>query len=212
MKIIDLTQLIHPLMPIFPETDPPKFESANTLEKNGFIEKRITMFSHTGTHMDAPYHMLPNGLPLDKFPVQQFIGHAAVLDLTTINTCTISLDYIKQFYDQIVSAEYLLINTGWSRFWDNEKYFNNFPVLSVAAASWLAEFNLKGIGIDTISFDDINDYKFSVHHIFLTKGMVLIENLTNLAAIPDQPFIFSCLPLKINNADGSPVRAVALVL
>ncbi len=212
MQIIDLTQLIHPQMPVFPATDQPKFELANTLEENGFVEQKITMFSHTGTHIDAPYHMLSAGLTLDQIPPQHFIGPAVVLDFTTIDSRTIELEHIKQFQDQIVSSEYLLINTGWNQYWQKPKYFGDFPELSVSAANWLAGFNLKGIGIDTISFDNMNDPKFPIHHIFLNKGIVLIENLTNLASIPNQPFIFSCLPLKISNADGSPVRAIAMIL
>jgi arylformamidase len=86
-----------------------------------------------------------------------------------------------------------------------------FPVLDQQAADYLVEYNLKGIGADTISFDPLNDHELRVHKIFLSHGIVLIENLTNLENLPNSPFIFSCLPLRIKDGDGSPVRAVGIV-
>lgn len=87
-----------------------------------------------------------------------------------------------------------------------------FPVLSKVACSWLINFELKGVGLDVISIDPVDDTLDLINHrIVLGKGMVIIENLTNLDLIGDELFTFSCLPLKIENADGSPVRAIAIL-
>jgi kynurenine formamidase len=82
IKIIDLTNYIYPDMPVFPGTEPPTFVQANTLEKDGFAEASITMSSHTGTHIDAPAHMLPHGTTLDDFPIENFMGKAVLLDFS----------------------------------------------------------------------------------------------------------------------------------
>ncbi len=104
-----------------------------------------------------------------------------------------------------------LLHTGWSQFWGTEDYFGNFPVLHPDAATYLSAFNLKGIGSDTISFDPVDSVELPVHHILLSAGIILIENLVNLNKLPQHDFTFSCFPLNIKNGDGSPVRAVGIV-
>ena len=84
MRIIDLTQLISPDMPVYPGTEPPRLDPANTYEANGFRETLLTLFSHTGTHMDAPAHLFPGRTTLDAFPASQFVGKALVLDCTDL--------------------------------------------------------------------------------------------------------------------------------
>ena len=108
-------------------------------------------------------------------------------------------------------AYFLLIHTGWSQYWGSEEYFRKFPVLNVDAARYLTSFPLKGIGSDTISFDPVDSGDLPVHHILLSKGLILIENLVNLKSLPKHNFAFSCFPLKIRNGDGSPVRAVGII-
>ena len=80
MKMLDLTHCITPEMPVYPGTEPPRLTAACTMEKDGFRETLLEMYSHTGTHMDAPAHMLPNGRTLDDFPAETFAGRGFVLD------------------------------------------------------------------------------------------------------------------------------------
>ena len=84
MKVIDLTHTIKEGMPVFPGTEPPKLDPASTFEKDGFRETLLTMYSHTGTHMDAPAHIFQDGTTLDKIDVINFIGKAALIDCTSI--------------------------------------------------------------------------------------------------------------------------------
>jgi len=104
-----------------------------------------------------------------------------------------------------------LIHTGWSLYWGTEKYFSNYPVLSLKAADWLSRFELKGFGLDTISADEADSQDFSVHKALLRNDTIIIENLTNLEKLPCSQFVFSCFPLNFEDADGSPVRAVAII-
>jgi arylformamidase len=209
MKVTDLTHTIHAGMPVFPGTEPPTILRANTLEKDGFAEVKISMYSHTGTHMDAPAHMLENAATLDQFPAEKFIGKAMIIDVTGA-PAFIGMERLAQHSEQIQQVEFVLFQTGWSRLWGQENYFKGFPALTPEAAAWLVHFNLKGIGMDAISLDVIDSTTFEVHKILLGKNLVLIENLTNLDAVESPIFLFSALPMKFEYADGAPLRAVAI--
>ena len=210
MKIIDLTHPIEPGMPVFPGTEPPEILTACTVEEHGFLEKKITMYSHTGTHIDAPAHMLENGPTLDQFPGETFIGKACIYRHTS-RTQRISVDHLRDFVVQLQTADYLLIGTGWDRYWGQREYFHEFPVLTEETAKWLLNFQLKGIGLDVISADSIDSKDYSVHRVLLSHNMVIVENLTNIMLLPDSGCTFQCFPLNLKNADGSPVRAVAII-
>ena len=168
--------------------------------------------THTGTHLDCGYHLLSDGLNTITTPVNQFYGKAMVADCRNIPAGgLISKELLQQMEKDIKNSDFLLIHTGWSHYWGNEEYFRKFPVLHQDAATYLSAFNLKGIGSDTISFDQIDSVELPVHHILLSKGIILIENLVNLESLPKHSFTFSCFPLKIRDGDGSPVRAVGIV-
>ncbi len=210
MKIIDLTHSIHPSMPVFPGTEPPVFQEANTLEKDGFAETKITFYSHTGTHMDAPAHMVEGGLFLDQYPIDHFIGEALIMDFTDSDSDEIDIEKLMLYEEKISKVDFIILKTGWSKYWGKGEYFDKFPALSENAAQWLSNFKLKGIGIDAISIDSMESTAFRVHHTFFERNMVIIENIANLDAIENETFIFSCMPLKTQKADGSPIRAIAI--
>lgn len=210
MKVTDLTHVIDSDMPVFPGTEQPIFKKANTLEKDGFRETKITMYSHTGTHIDAPAHMLSNGRSLDNFEMEQFIGQATILDFSNEKIELIDVGSLKPYEEKIKNVEFLIIKTGWSKYWGDEKYYKDFPSLSEESAKWLAEFNLKGIGIDAISIDDIKSTTYAIHKILMPKDIIIIENLSNLDSISQEYFILCIVPLKTKNADGSPVRAISI--
>lgn len=211
MKIIDLTHLIEEQMPVFPGTEQPTLDPACTMAQNGFREKKLTMYSHTGTHMDAPAHMLLEGKTLDDFAAEHFIGPACVIDARQIKG-EISKNLLEAYQEQLKASDFVLLWTGWSEKWGKETYFEDFPALSVEAARYLSEFDLKGFGVDTISVDLMTAKQFQIHEILLSKDMVLIENLCHLDQLIHQDFHLSVLPIKLSDADGSPVRAVAMLL
>lgn len=199
-------------MPAFPGFDAPKIERAFKIQKNGFAESRLTMFSHAGTHMDAPAHMMEDGKTLDAYDPESFVGKAVVLDFSGypmgVGEWCIELDMLKVHEDLIRRAEFVLIYTGWSRIWRLEEYFSGFPALSTAAARWLAELPLKGVGVDTISIDLMSSKDYPVHRVLMEKDILIIENLTNLEGLSERLLSLTALPLKFEDADGAPVRAV----
>jgi len=209
-KLIDLTHPIFEGMPVYPGTEPLLLKTECTLEEIGFLEKKITLFSHTGTHMDAPAHLIKDAKTLDEFPVDHFYGKAVLLDYTGITGSYIKLNDLGPYEEAIRDVDFILIYTGWSKYWGRNKYFANYPVLTFDAADWLSEFSLKGIGLDTISADTIDTVEYEVHKSFLGNNTVIIENLTNFNLLPSNQFIFSCFPMSFKDADGSPVRAVGI--
>ena len=211
MTIIDLSHSISENMPVYPGTEPPVIRIGCSISEDGFLEREISMFSHTGTHMDAPAHLLEEGATLDRFPVAQFFGKAFILRCDDGQGPEIKLQQLLAHEKSLKQVDFLLLQTGWSHYWGEGKYFSGYPVLSQEAAEFLGDLPLKGIGVDTISVDGIDSVLFPVHMALLKKNIVLIENLTNLQAVPGAFCTFACFPLKFVSADGSPVRAVAVL-
>jgi arylformamidase len=211
MRVVDLSHPITADMPVYPGDPRPSLDVASTLDGAGYVTRRISIGSHTGTHMDAPAHMIVGGRALDAYPVGHFIGSAVVLDVTAYAGSVIEPAALLPRQAEISGSDFLLLNTGWHRHWGDDRYFVDYPVLSVDAALWLAGLGFRGIGVDTASVDGGDATEYAVHHAFLSRDMIIVENLTNLAALPGTGFTFAAFPLRIDRADGSPVRAVALL-
>ena len=211
MKVVDLTHVIEANMPVYPGTEPPTFEPANTYEKDGFKETRISMFTHTGTHMDPPAHLYADRTTLDAFPADQFIGKALVIDCTSLKEGeAITMDHLKPYGDKVEKAVFLLFYLGWDKRWGTASYFGDYPCLDDSVMAYILAGNYKGIGFDVIGLDPISDENLTRHkRLFLEKDIINIENLCNLGLCGDELFWFSCFPLKLANCDGSPIRAVA---
>lgn len=211
MQVVDLSQPLVEGMPVFPGTPEPEFHKPLLIEKDGFAETLLKLGSHTGTHVDAPAHLIAGGLFLSDFPISAFIGPGLVLDLRGLPPGPVEPDLLEKKAAAIARVEFLLLLTSWSELWGRPDYFRDYPVLSPASARWLTGFNLKGVGVDAISVDAHDAGEYQVHLSLLHAGILIVENLTNLALLTDREFIFSCLPLPLPEADGCPVRAAALL-
>lgn len=211
MKAIDLTHIITEDMPVYPGTEPPKLTPANSYEKDGFRETLLSLYTHTGTHIDPPAHIFPDGRTLDEFPPEQFIGKALVIDCRGIKAGgAITLSHIERYGEKAGKADFLLFNLGWDRLWGTEAYFGDYPCLDDAALGLIISGGYKGIGLDVIGLDPISDVNLTRHRrLFSSCDIINIENLCNLDKCGDGLFNFACLPLKLRDCDGSPARAVA---
>lgn len=210
MHVMDLTQTIGDTMPVYPGTEQPKLTQTNTIEKDGFKETLLRMYSHTGTHMDAPAHIFPGAPTLDALPAEKFTGKACVVDCSDAGEGgRITMRRIQNVRAAADEAEFLLFYTGWSRLWNDGRYFGAYPAFDADVMRYCAA-GKKGIGVDTISIDPIDSFELPMHRIVLGAGLVIVENLTNLEGLIGRAFRFAALPLKYENADGAPVRAVAL--
>lgn len=209
MRILDLTHTISPDMPVYPGTEPPLLTEACTMERDGYRETLLHLYSHTGTHMDAPAHMLPHGDTLDVFPPERFVGCAYVLDCR--GETAIDLPLLLRHEPQLRQAEFLLFCTGWDRFWGKPRYYEDFPCLTPDAAAFVASLPLKGVGEDSISLDPCDSTAFPNHMTLLGAGLLNTENLTGLDRLLGQDFTFLTMPLKYEHADGACCRAMALL-
>ena len=207
MKLYDLSHLLNNETPVFPGMGKPRFQPAATIEKDGYRETRFEMDSHTGTHMDAPAHMLQNGKTLDQLPVDTFSGKALIIPVP-VNTERVEKEFLLPFEKQLGEVDFVLFKTGWSKFWGTPRYFDNFPTLTRETTKWLLNFSLKGIGFDVISADPMDSTSYPNHFTILGKGLVIIENLNFPNELTETEGEFFCFPLFYENADGSPVRAV----
>lgn len=212
MQLVDLTHTISEDMQVYPGTEPPVLKKASTIEKEGFKETLIKFYSHTGTHMDSPAHILPNKKSLDKFSIECFYGRGFLVDCTDIESGgEITVEHISSLGEDIEKYDYILFYTGWQKKWGFEEYFYDFPTISQNLAKKLSKANIKGIGVDTISIDPITSSKLEKHHIVLSSEKVIIENLNNLDKLLGKEFSIYAFPLKYKDADGSPIRAVAMI-
>lgn len=211
MKAIDLTYTIKEEMTVFPGTEMPKLINTSNYEKDGFRETSISIYSHVGTHMDPPAHIYPDRTTLDEFPASQFVGKGLVIDCRDLNEGEdITIDCILKYGEKAEKVDFLLFNTGWDKYWGTDKYFGDYPCVNDDVLDYVLNGNYKGIGFDTIGIDPVSDENLSRHKkLFKDKDIVNIENLKNLELCGEEIFKFSCCPLKIENSDGAPVRAIA---
>ena len=212
MTVLDLTHTISEDMPVYPGGLSPHLAEGASFEADGFRETLLSLPSHTGTHIDAPAHLLKDGKTLDRFPPEQFFGSALVIDCTRQAPGTsIALscrDGVRQLAD---AADFLLFYTGWNKKWGTVDYFSGFPCFSTALSKYLAVSGKKGVGIDAISVDPVGS-KLDNHLALLSAGsLVILENLCGLERLGRAPFTLVAAPLKFENADGAPARVFALL-
>ncbi|MEI3244142.1 MAG: cyclase family protein [Holdemanella sp.] len=151
--------------------------------------------------MDPPAHIFANRKTLDQFSPEQFIGKALVVDCRDLKEGqAITIDKIN--IDKAKLADFLFFNLGWDKHFKDETYFNDFPYNSKG--------NFKGIGFDVMGLDPLRDNNLNRHKaLFKNTDIVNIENLTNLDQCGNDLFWSSCFPLKIENCEGFPIRAIA---
>lgn len=211
MHCIDLSQPLDGTASLYPGMPLPERELIAALDRNGFVESRLSFSSHTATHMDFPAHMMAEGKNLTDYDIGDFIGRGLVLDVSSFAGGTIAKEWLLPSEAAIRQAAFVLFYSGWSGFWGTADYLHAYPVLSVEAAAWLARLPVRGIGVDMISVDDADATSFPVHMALLEAGKVIIENLNSLFSVLDCSFTFCSFPIKLGNIEAAPVRAVALL-
>lgn len=213
MKVIDLTHTLKESMPLYPGTDRPRLKSVSTYEKNHYRETEICIFSHVGTHIDPPSHITKEGKTLDSFSADTFVGNALIIDCRDLqNGEQITMKQLEVYCDKLKQVDFLLFNTGWDKKWGTEDYFYGYPCIDDTVLEFIINERYKGIGFDTISLDPVSSTTVDRHKkLFAQSEIINIENLTNLDLCYGGIFLLCCLPLKYENSDGAPARAIALL-
>lgn len=197
-KIHDITRLIRQDMQVFPGDPKPRFEPQATIKDDKVNVTRITLGSHTGTHIDAPRHFLQEGNGIEMEPLEKFIGEAVIIDTTGRN----SISAKDLSGKDIRRNDIVLINTGTSG------SLIEFTYVDVSAAEWIVEHGIKSVGIDTASVEKYGLKEAPVHKILLACNIGIIENLINLKQFVGKRMFLVCMPLPLQGIDGSPARAI----
>ena len=214
MKVIDLTLTVSNKIPTFPGSPQPNFIPWEKIKDDGYNLELLFLSSHTGTHLDAPYHFLEKGAKIHEISLKKLVSEAVLIQSTKKSNESITKTDIQKFekkHGKINDFSSVIFLTGWQKNLQKKYYFTKNPGLSVLAAKYLASKKISLVGIDSPSIDLGADPKFSVHQIFAKKGILIVENLANLNRIKSSKFHLVVLPLKLKNATGSPVRAIAFV-
>ena len=214
MKVVDLTLTISENIPTFPGSPQPNFISWENIEKNGYNLELLFLSSHTGTHIDAPYHFLKKGQKIHQIVIKRLVTEAVLIKIRKSADQAITKTDIERFEKKhgiIDDGSTIIFHTGWQKNLQKKSYFLRNPGLAVSGARYLASKKINLVGIDSPSIDLGKDGKFSVHHILAKNGILIVENLASLEKIHSEKFHLIIAPLKLKNATGSPVRAMALV-
>ena len=214
MKILDLTLTISNKIPTFPGSPQPNFIPWEKIKDDGYNLELLFLSSHTGTHLDAPYHFLEKGSKIHEISLKKLVSNAVLIKSRKKRNETITKTDIQKFekkHGKIESFSSVVFWTGWQKNLLKDFYFTKNPGLSVSAANYLASKKINLVGIDAPSIDLGLDSKFSVHHILAKNNILIVENLANLDKINSPNFHLVIAPLKLKNATGSPVRALAFV-
>jgi len=206
-RIIDLTLTLEPGMRGV------EINQAKTLEVEGWNAKRIELYSHCGTHMDAPRHFVPDGSTIDRIGLSACIGIARVVDLTPIEPRTlITVEHLGAAADAIGRGDRLLLRTDWHRRHSTPEYRDALPRVHIELAQWLVDRGVALLGVEPPSVADVNnrDELTSVHRVLLGGGIVIVEGLAHLDQIKSETVELTVLPLKVLDGDGAPARAVAI--
>ena len=209
MKPVDLTLEITPRTPMFPGSPAPQFIQWNALERDGYNLEIAVLSTHTGTHLDAPYHFCSGGARLHQIPVSRLMRRAELIRADSGVITRAGLVRFENEHCTIRDGATVILHTGWSKSIKRPHYFEKNPGLAADAAEYLASKKINLVGIDSPSIDPGSSPDFAAHRILAENDVLIVENLVNLDRIPQPSFDLTVLPLKIRGATGSPVRAVA---
>ncbi|WP_194775371.1 cyclase family protein [Pararhodonellum marinum] len=208
MKWIDLTLTLSVNMPgVY-------IRQVKTLESDGWNARNLDIYTHAGTHMDAPVHFGIPGPTIDQFTPDQLTGKAWVIDLQNKeDRYLILIEDLGEAADKIQEGDSLIFKTGWSQFVESDphKYRNRLPRISEDLANWMVAKKIKILAVEPPSVADVNDlYEVTrIHHILFKGGVIIVEGICNVAAIETEQVTLMVCPLKIKDGDGAPARVLA---
>ncbi len=168
---------------------------------------RIDMVANTGTYIDVPFHRYADGHDLAGLPLERVVDVPGVL-VRVEGAAGSAIDW-PHFAPIECRGRAVLVQTGWSRHWGSDRYFEGHPFLTEQAAIHLRDQGALLVGIDSLNIDDTSGGTRPVHSVLLAAGIPIVEHLTGLEALPASGFRFSAVPPKIKGMGTFPVRAHA---
>jgi arylformamidase len=204
--IYDVTVPISNALPVWPGDPPVQLTAKSHQSRDETHTVRLTaieMGSHTGTHMDAPFHMIDGGKRLDDFPLDTLIGKVTVIEIPSARS--IGRTQLEAF--DWSGVERVLLKTENSKHWNDNEFYEEFVYLEPEGAQFLVERGVRLVGIDYLSIDKFRSESHPSHFVLLRKNILIIEGL-NLSAVPEGNYTIFALPLNLQDADGAPTRVV----
>lgn len=216
MEIIDLTYAIQEDMITFDAPWHTKVSITETgkHEDVGRHTQKISLGTHSGTHIDAPLHFIKNGMSVDEIPLQLLIGSVRIVDCSNFSK---NQAITKEFLLKVPLSKRMIFYFGWGKYWNTKDYYLDYPFFTHESVYHLIYSGVELIGMDTPSPDDSrimlngkilkSDQDSPIHKLFLSNGIILLEYLANLENVPDlNDWSIIALPLKLTGGDGSPAR------
>ncbi|EJY54895.1 cyclase family protein [Alicyclobacillus hesperidum URH17-3-68] len=203
-KLYDISMLIHADMQVYKNKDEkrPQFETTSDFTTGSAHETRLHLDAHTGTHIDAELHMIPNGRTIEAVGLEKLVRSCRVIDLTAVTGGITKAD-LEPHNPQ--AGEFLLFKTRNSF----EETFNfEFIYLAADGAEYLANIGISGVGIDGLGVERAQP-NHETHVSLLSKDIVILEGL-RLKDVPAGTYFMVALPLKLTGIDAAPARVVLL--
>jgi kynurenine formamidase len=188
-------------------------EPATTISDQGWNTRNLHLYSHAGTHMDAPLHFVDGGSTIDDVSLSKCVGPAWVIDIPDVGPrALLDVGSLGHYADRIKAGDRVILKTGWSAREGSAEYRDELPRIGVDLARWFVERGVVFVGVEPPSVADVHDLAevTEVHQTLLGAEIVIVEGLCNLDALASDRVYLVALPLKIDGGDGSPCRVVAL--
>jgi arylformamidase len=212
-KAVDLTHELHNGMPVYPGDPSPSFVSYATLEKDGVNLTKLTLGSHTGTHIDAPRHFIPDGIGVDQILPSKLVGEAYVTDMSSkpIGSGVTAQDLRENLEGKIAEDDIIVCYTGCSEHWGDESVRRNYTYLTGDAAEYLVSKKVRAVGIDFLSVEKFKAPEPVAHKTLLGKGIFIIESLSSASKqFVGKRVLMICMPIKLQKGDGAPSRIIGV--
>ena len=206
-RIVDLT------LPIVAGMRGVEIEVAKTLEGHGWNATCLHLYSHCGTHMDAPRHFLSGGASIDTMALDACIGPAKWFDLRPVEPKQeITVDHLGPAANLIGPGDRILLCTDWHLRHGTPEYRDALPRIGMPLAQWFVERGVALVGVEPPSVADVHDRQelTAIHRTLLNAGVVIVEGLARLSDIRLPIVELIALPLKVAAGDGAPARVVAI--
>lgn len=214
-RVVDLSHRVDEHTQVFPGDPEPRFEPAAKIPQDGMNVLSLHLGSHSGTHVDAPYHFVEDGSRIDEMDPALFVGPATIMDGRGKGPRgRITEEDLRPYEDRLSEGVIAVVWTGWDEHYGTPRYYDH-PFLDRRAAQLLLDSGVKTVAIDALNVDETvlegpHPEGYPVHHLICGAGGVIAENLTGIAAVDFPEPLLSLLPIKLAGSDGAPVRAVAI--
>lgn len=188
------------------------FETAKTKTRDGWNAQMLHLYSHAGTHMDAPFHFGVSDQTIDEFEVSRFMCDCWVVPIDAKSKQKIKLKDLGIFADLIHQGDGVILKTSWSAFVKEPKYREELPGVHESLANWFVEKGINMLVVEPPSIADVMDREevTKIHEILLGGDIIIVEGITNLDSLSSEKVKLVALPLKIKDGDGAPARIIAI--